>query len=80
MRIMIPEYVENVVLSRANRGNFIYEVLASLIKHTPFRTYNNTTRPDATQFTAGSMIFNTDDSAPNFSTGTKWVDAMGNDT
>lgn len=41
------------------------------------REYNNTTRPAATLFTVGYMIWNTSDSAMNFSTGSVWVDSTG---
>jgi hypothetical protein len=40
-------------------------------------TYSNTTRPTASTLPAGTMIFNTDDGAPNWSNGTNWVDASG---
>lgn len=43
----------------------------------PTVTYSNTTRPAATSVAAGTMIFNTDDNAPNFSDGTNWRDADG---
>jgi hypothetical protein len=46
--------------------------------------YNNTTRPPANTVPVGRMIFNTDDGqwggAPNWSTGSVWVDASGNET
>lgn len=42
--------------------------------------YDNTTRPNASTLPAGSMIFNTDDGAPNWSNGTIWVDATGSHT
>lgn len=42
--------------------------------------YSNATRPAANTFTAGMMIWNTDDNAPNFSDGTDWRDAAGNIT
>jgi hypothetical protein len=35
------------------------------------------TRPDASTFLPGTGIWNTDDLAWNFSTGTDWVDALG---
>jgi hypothetical protein len=40
-------------------------------------TYNDSTRPSASTVGAGAMIYNTDDSAPNFSDGTNWTDAVG---
>jgi hypothetical protein len=40
-------------------------------------TYNDSTRPTASTLTAGSAIYNTDDSAPNFSDGTQWRSATG---
>lgn len=43
-------------------------------------TFNNTTRPAATAVAAGTVIFNTDDNAPNFSDATNWRDAMGSVT
>ena len=39
--------------------------------------FTNVTRPLATAYPVGGMIFNTDDEAPNFSDGTNWRDAMG---
>jgi hypothetical protein len=39
--------------------------------------YSNATRPAATTFAAGVMIFNTDDCAPNWSDGSVWRDAYG---
>ena len=43
----------------------------------PVPTYDNTTRPGAATVPAGTMIFNTDDGAPNWSTGAAWVNALG---
>jgi len=80
MYIFIPEPVENLVHSRALRGNFLYEVLSTIMRRMPLRSYSNTTRGAANLFTAGAMIFNTDDNAPNWSDGTSWRDAMGNIT
>jgi hypothetical protein len=42
--------------------------------------YSNLTRPAATIFPVGSWIFNTDDNAPNYSDGTVWRDANGDET
>ncbi len=39
--------------------------------------FTNATRPDATVFPAGTVIFNSDDAAPNYSDGTIWRDAAG---
>lgn len=39
--------------------------------------YSNVTRPSALGLEVGTMIYNTDDHAPNFSDGTNWRDAMG---
>lgn len=39
--------------------------------------YTNATRPAATAVEAGTMIWNTDDAAPNFSDATVWRDAAG---
>ena len=39
--------------------------------------FNNSSRPAPSSVPIGYQIFNTDDGAPNFSTGTDWVDAMG---
>ena len=39
--------------------------------------YTDATRPAATTFLAGTRIWNSDDSAYNYSDGTNWVDAMG---
>lgn len=80
MYIFIPESVENLVHSRALRGNFLYEVLSTILRRMPLRSYNDTTRGLASNFTVGAMIFNTDDSAPNWSDGTHWRDAMGHET
>lgn len=44
----------------------------------PVGVFDNTTRPDPTTVLVGTMIFNTDDGAPNWSNGTNWVDASGN--
>lgn len=35
-------------------------------------------RPAATAVPAGSVVWNSDDNAPNYSDGTNWRDAMGN--
>ena len=43
-------------------------------------TFTNATRPVATSVPIGTMIFNTSDSAPNWSDGTDWRDAAGNIT
>lgn len=40
--------------------------------------YTDATRPDAATFLAGMRIWNTDDAAYNYSTGSQWVDALGN--
>ena len=40
-------------------------------------SFSDATRPDAAKFTAGYMIWNTTDDAPNFSDGSIWVDAVG---
>ncbi len=40
--------------------------------------YTDATRPAATTMPSGTMIWNTSDSAPNFSDGTNWRDASGN--
>lgn len=39
--------------------------------------YTNSNRPDPSKIPHGSMIYNTDDNAPNFSDGTNWRDAAG---
>jgi hypothetical protein len=39
--------------------------------------YTNITRPLATLFPVGTMIFNSDDAAPNFSDGAQWLSAAG---
>jgi pentose-5-phosphate-3-epimerase len=44
------------------------------------KTYTNSNRPSASSLAAGTMIYNTDDHAPNFSDGTNWRDAVGNIT
>jgi hypothetical protein len=41
------------------------------------KTYTDATRPAANTLPAGSLIYNTDDTAPNYSDGTDWRDAMG---
>lgn len=43
-------------------------------------TYTNANRPAANTFPAGSMIWNSDDVAPNFSDGANWFDAAGGAT
>jgi hypothetical protein len=45
-----------------------------LVNHT------NANRPAATTYSAGAVIWNTDDNMPNFSDGTNWRDAAGNVT
>ena len=42
--------------------------------------YTDSSRPTASGLPVGSMIFNTDDGAPNFATAGGWVDAMGTAT
>ena len=54
------------------------EGFTQAVKDTPLSTYSNGTRPDANSVPAGSMIFNTDDNAPNVSDGTNWRDMVGN--
>lgn len=44
------------------------------------QVFSNTTRPPAADVPTGTTIYNTDDRAPNWSTGTIWVDADGNQT
>ena len=44
------------------------------------KTYTNANRPSASSLAAGTMIYNTNDNAPNFSDGTNWRDAVGNIT
>jgi hypothetical protein len=45
----------------------------------PLQTFDNTTRPAAS--VAGvTMIFNSDDGAPNWSNGINWIDSSGNIT
>jgi hypothetical protein len=41
------------------------------------RVCTDATRPAATEFLAGTKIWNTDDAAYNFSDGTAWRDAQG---
>ena len=40
-------------------------------------TFSNGTRPAASGYPVGAMVWNTDDNAPNFSDGTNWRDASG---
>ena len=40
-------------------------------------SFSNATRPSPASVAVGTMIFNTDDNAPNFSDGTNWRDAVG---
>ena len=44
----------------------------------PLPSYSNATRPAATTIPARTAIWNTDDSAENFSDGTNWRDNAGN--
>lgn len=44
------------------------------------QVFNNTTRPLAPDVPTGTTIYNSDDRAPNWSTGIIWVDAYGNQT
>jgi hypothetical protein len=39
--------------------------------------YTNITRPSATLYPVGAGIWNTDDSAYNYSDGTAWRDSVG---
>jgi hypothetical protein len=80
MRIRLTENMELLVHSRASRGNYIYEILSGILGRMPVQTYTNATRPAVSTVTVGTMIFNTDDGAPNWSNGTNWVDASGNVT
>ena len=43
----------------------------------PPPVYTNISRPAATEFPEGVMIWNSDDQAPNFSDGAAWRDATG---
>jgi hypothetical protein len=38
----------------------------------------NLSRPPASEYPAGTSVWNSDDAAPNFSDGTDWRDAAGN--
>lgn len=80
MQIRLTDSMESLVHSRAGRGNYIYEILSGLLGRMPVKTYTNTSRPEANRVSVGTMIFNTDDNAPNWSNGTSWVDASGNIT
>jgi len=57
---------------------YVYEDGAWRLSTLPARSYDNTTRPDASTVVRGTPIFNTDDNAPNWSDGTNWRDAAGN--
>jgi hypothetical protein len=46
----------------------------------PAGVYTTTSRPDPLVTPVGTMIFNTDDGAPNWCNGTQWVDASGTPT
>lgn len=46
----------------------------------PLQNFGNTNRPPAGAVGVGTMIFNTDDGAPNWSNGTNWIDSSGNIT
>ncbi len=56
-------------------------VLAGLLQRVPVGAeFTNATRPDPTTVLVGTMIFNTDDNAPNWGDGAEWRDAAGNIT
>ena len=42
--------------------------------------HSNADRPAASSVPVATMIWNSDDKAPNFSNGTNWIDANGNVT
>ncbi len=42
--------------------------------------FTNATRPDPSTLPAGTVIFNSDDAAPNWSDGTAWRDSAGSPT
>jgi hypothetical protein len=42
--------------------------------------YTTGARPAANSVPAGTGIYNTDDNAPQYSNGTKWYDAVGNES
>jgi hypothetical protein len=46
----------------------------------PLPVYNNATRGEASAMFAGTVIWNTDDNAPNWSDGEYWRDSRGNIT
>jgi hypothetical protein len=46
----------------------------------PLQIFSNTNRPLASAVDMGTMIFNSDDGAPNWSNGTNWIDSSGEET
>lgn len=57
------------------------EILTGLVAAAPGGTVkSNATRGAASAYSAGMMIWNTDDNAPNWSDGSAWRDAAGNIT
>lgn len=46
----------------------------------PLQIFTNVNRPLASTVDMGTMIFNSDDGAPNWSNGTVWIDSSGNET
>ena len=67
---------KTLLIEDLNNGKFRETVFnAPALLH--IRVYSNATRPSATLYPAGFMIWNTSDSAPNYSDGTDWRDAVG---
>lgn len=46
----------------------------------PLQIFTNVNRPPASAVDKGTMIFNSDDGAPNWSNGVDWIDSSGNKT
>lgn len=73
--------ISNLALLSYSKGVIAKFASVGVVTATLFlrpASYSNATRPTASLVPAGVMIWNTDDTAPNYSDGVNWRDAIGN--
>jgi len=68
---------KNILTEDLGNGTFRQTETVGMPAVQSRQVYTDATRPAASTFLPGTGIWNTDDLAWNFSTGTDWVDALG---
>ena len=68
---------KNIMTEDLGNGNFRQTETTGTPAIESRQVCTDATRPDASTFLPGTSIWNSDDSAYNYSDGTKWVNALG---